>query len=235
MYGGYKIRPPFFEFGPKAYLWGDDLLRLALAIDAAAERYDVDVIITPQYTDIRLLAENTRRIHVYAQHMDYLEPGRGLGSVLPEAVKAAGAVGVMLNHAEKKLTLKEIEKTIERADRVGLATIVCADTPEEVEAVARLSPNLIVAEPTPLIGTGSVAGGDYIRETIGSVRRINDKIMVLQGAGIKNGRDVYNVIKAGASATGSTSGIIKAADPAAMADEMLSALRRAWDEEHNKT
>ena len=56
--------------------------------------------------------------------------------------------------------------------------------------------------------------------------------MVLQGAGISNGQDVYNVIHAGALATGSTSGIMKAADPAAMTEEMISALRRAWDELH---
>ena len=56
--------------------------------------------------------------------------------------------------------------------------------------------------------------------------------MVLQGAGISNGQDVYNTIKLGAQATGSTSGIIKAKDPEAMVDEMLSALRRAWDEVH---
>lgn len=234
MYRNYKIRPPFFEIGPKAYLYGDDMLRLALAIDAAAERYDVDVIVTPQYTDIRLLTGHTRRIHVYAQHMDYLPVGRGLGSVLPEAVKAAGAVGVMLNHAEKKLTLDEIEKTIARADKVGLATIVCADTLEEIEAIARMSPNLIVAEPTALIGTGVTSDSDYVTATIEAVRRINSEIMVLQGAGIKDGSDVYNVIAAGAQATGSTSGIIKAADPAAMANEMLSALRRAWDNRNPK-
>ncbi len=230
MYKNYKIRPPFFEIGPKAYLYGENMLKLALAVDASAGRYDVDVIVTPQYTDIRLLAEHTRRIHVYAQHMDFLPPGRGLGSVLPEAVKAAGAVGVMLNHAEKKLTLEEIEKTIARADEVGLATIVCADTLEEIEAVARMSPNLIVAEPTALIGTGVTSDSDYVTGTIEIVRRINPEIMVLQGAGIKDGSDVYRVIAAGAQATGSTSGIIKAPDPAVMADEMLAALRRAWDE-----
>ena len=232
MYRDYKIRPPFFEIGPKAYLYGDDMLCLALAIDAAAERYDVDVIVTPQYTDIRLLADNTRRIHIYAQHMDLLPVGRGLGSVLPEAVKAAGAVGVMLNHAEKKLTPEEIEKTIARADEVGLATIVCADTIEEIETVARMSPNLIVAEPTALIGTGVISDNDYITATIETVHCINRNIMVLQGAGIKNGDDVYNIIAAGAQATGSTSGIIKADDPAAMVDEMLSALRRSWDSRH---
>ena len=232
MYKDFHIKPPFFEVGPKAYLYGDDMLRLAKAIDRAAIKYDVDVIVTPQYTDIRLLAENTERISVFAQHMDYLTPGRGLGSVLPEAVKAAGAVGVMLNHAEKKLTLPEIEKTIARADEVGLATIVCADTVDELNAIAKMSPNLLVAEPTELIGTGKTSDANYVKETIETVRAINPAIMVLQGAGISNGQDVYNTIKLGAQATGSTSGIIKAKDPEAMVDEMLSALRRAWDEVH---
>ena len=105
MYSDFKIKPPFFEIGPKAYLYGEEMLKLAKVIDKVAMKYDVDVIVTPQYTDISLLANNTERILVFAQHMDYLPVGRGLGSVLPEAVKAAGAVGVMLNHAEKPLTL----------------------------------------------------------------------------------------------------------------------------------
>ncbi len=232
MYQNYKINPPFFEIGPKAYLYGEQMLALAKVIDKTAMKYDLDVIVTPQYTDIKLLADNTERIHVYAQHMDYLPVGRGLGSVLPEAVKAAGAVGVMLNHAEKKLTLEEIEKTIRRADEVGLATIVCADTVEELVACAKLSPNLLVAEPTELIGTGTTAGDNYVKATIRAVNAINPDIMVLQGAGISNGKDVYDTIKMGAMATGSTSGIIKAKDPAAMVEEMLYHLRKAWDELH---
>ena len=233
MYYGLKIKPPFFEIGPKAYLYGEEMLALAKAIDAVAIKYDVDIIVTPQYTDIRLLAENTERILIFAQHMDCLPVGRGLGSVLPEAVKAAGAVGVMLNHAEKPLTQDILQQTICRADEVGLGTIVCADSVEEVGAVAKMGPNLIVAEPTELIGTGQASDMDYVKQTIETVRTINPDIMVLQGAGISNGQDVYNVIKAGAQATGSTSGIIKAADPAAMTEEMIAALRRAWDELHS--
>ncbi len=232
MYKDFKIKPPFFEVGPKAFMYGERMLKLAKAIDKVAIKYDVDIIVTPQYTDIKLLADNTERILVFAQHMDYLPVGRGLGSVLPEAVKAAGAVGVMLNHAEKPLTLDEIEKTIARADEVGLATIVCADTVEDLKAIAKLSPNLLVAEPTELIGTGTTSDANYVLETIETVRQINPDIMVLQGAGISNGQDVYNTIKLGAQATGSTSGIIKAADPEAMVEEMISALRKAWDELH---
>lgn len=232
MYKDFKIKAPFFEIGPKAFLYGEEMLKLAKVADEVAKKYDVDIILTPQYTDIKLIADNTERILVFAQHMDSLPVGRGLGSVLPEAVKAAGAVGVMLNHAEKPLTMEEIEKTIKRADEVGLATIVCADTVEELKEIAKLGPNLLVAEPTELIGTGTTSDANYVVETIRTVREINPDIMVLQGAGISNGNDVYNTIKLGAQATGSTSGIIKAEDPAAMVEEMISALRRAWDELH---
>lgn len=232
MYKGIDIKPPFFEIGPKAYLYGEEMLKLAKVIDKVAMKYDLDVIVTPQYTDISLLAQNTERILVFAQHMDPLPVGRGLGSVLPEAVKAAGAVGVMLNHAEKPISLETVAETIKRADEVGLATIVCADTLEDVKNIAKMGPNLIVAEPTELIGTGKTSDANYVVDTIKAVQEINPEIMVLQGAGISNGKDVYNTIKLGAQATGSTSGIIKAADPYAMVEEMLYNLRKAWDEMH---
>lgn len=229
-----RIRAPFFEIGPKCFMWGKRMLKLAKAVDRIAEKYDLDVIITPQYPDIRLLAEHTHRVHIFAQHMDPLYPGRGLGSVLPEAVAEAGATGVMLNHAEKKLSPDVLAETIRRADEVGLATIVCADTVEEIRSVAMMKPNLIVAEPTDLIGTGVTSGMSYVTETIAAVREIDSRIMVLQGAGISGPDDVARVIRAGALATGCTSGVMKAEDPEKAAEEMLRALRETWDEVHGK-
>ena len=232
MYKNYTIRPPFFEIGPKAYLYGEKMLALAKVIDKVAAKYDVDVIVTPQYTDIKLLADNTERIHVYAQHMDALEVGRGLGSVLPEAVKAAGAVGVMLNHAERPVSMETLKKTIERADEVGLATIVCASTVEGVAGVAHMAPNLIVAEPTELIGTGKPADKEYVDEVIKCIREINPEIKPFPSAGISKGEDCYNIIKAGSSASGCSSAIAKAENPLALAEEMIAAVRKAWDETH---
>ncbi len=234
MYKPYKIRAPFFEIGPKCIMWGERMLKLAKTVDKIAYKYDLDIIVTPQYADIRLLAENTENLHIYAQHIDPLVPGRGLGSVLAESVKEAGAVGVMLNHAEKKLTLDVVKQTIARADECGLATIVCADSVEEVAEIAKMGPNLIVAEPTELIGTGVASDMGYVVDTIEAVRKINPDIMVLQGAGISGPDDVANVIRAGAQATGCTSGILKADDPEAAAEEMLWALRKTWDEVHGK-
>jgi len=230
MYKGIKIEPPFFEIGPKAFMYGERMLNFAKIADTVSKKYDVRIILTPQYTDIRMLAQETENLLVFAQHMDALPVGRGLGAILPEAVKAAGAVGVMLNHAEKPLSISALYQTIKRADEVGLATIVCADTIEEAEAIAHFAPNIIVAEPTRLIGNGQTSDEKYIAETTAAIKKINPEILVLQGAGISNGRDVYNVIKAGADATGTTSGIMKAADPEAMLDEMICAVRKAWNE-----
>ncbi|MBO4432124.1 MAG: triose-phosphate isomerase [Clostridia bacterium] len=231
----YKISTPFFEFGPKAYLYGEELLALMKKIDGFAQKYDMDVIADVQTTDLRLIAENTSdRIHVYAQHMDSIPIGRGMGTILPEAVKATGAVGVMLNHAECKLTLGEVKKAIERADEVGLATIVCADKEEEIKAIAEMNPNILVAEPSELIGTGIAVGREYVDACIDLVKSVNPEIMVLPSAGISCGQDCYNIIKAGADGSGSSSGICKAPDPAAMAEEMMAAVRRAFDEREGK-
>jgi len=232
MYNGFKIKPPFFEIGPKAYMYGKDMLVFAKSVDKIAKEYDVQIILTPQYTDIPILARETENLLIFAQHMDFLPVGRGIGSVLPEAIKAAGAVGVMLNHSEKRISLAELNKTIKRADQVGLATIVCADTIEEAMAIAHLNPNIIVVEDPELIGTGKTSDINYIKKSAEAVHSVNPEIQVLQAAGISSGKDVYNIIKAGAIATGSSSGIFKASDPVAMAEEMIRALRKAWDELH---
>jgi triosephosphate isomerase len=234
MHQGCDIRPPFFEIGPKAYLYGRGALDLARAADRAAKRYDVRIIFTPQYVDIPLVARETSSILVFAQHMDSIPVGRGIGSVLPEALKEAGAVGVLLNHAEKPLALSEINRTIKRADEVGLATLVCADTPEEAAAIAHLAPNIILAEPPALIGqAGSgVAGRDWVARTNELVRAIDPRIRILHSAGIRGPQDVADIVLMGAEATGCTSAVVKAQDPGAMLEAMIRALREAWDKVH---
>ena len=232
MYQNYVIKEPFFEYGPKCYMYGDTLLEMAKGLDKLAEKYDVDIVLDIPDTEIYNIAHNTKRIHVYSQHMDSLNIGKGMGRTLPEAVKAAGAVGVMLNHAEHKLTLDEIAVAIKRADEVGLATMVCADSVEEVKAIAALGPNILVAEPTELIGTGKPADKEYVGEVIRCIREINPAIKPFPSAGISKGEDCYNIIKAGSSASGCSSAIAKAENPLELAEEMIAAVRRAWDEIH---
>lgn len=228
-----KIKAPFFEIGPKSYLFGDEILELAIAADKASEKYDVDIIFTCPVVDIRRVAEATKRIHVFAPHMDPIVPGRGLADILPESLVAAGAEGVMLNHVEKPLEFDILAETIKRADEVGLTTIVCADSMADASKIAGLNPDIIVAEPSELIGTGVSVGPEYVAAATESVKKVNENILVLTAAGIAGGEDVYNTMIAGADATGSSSGVAKAADRPAMVDEMIAACRKAWDEKHS--
>lgn len=227
-----SIRAPFFEIGPKSYLYGQDVIDLAKAADAMSEKYDVDIIFTTPVVEIARVKAATKRLHVFAPHMDPLRPGRGLADILPESLVAAGAEGVMLNHAEKPLTFDVLKETIARAEEVGLTTIVCADSMADAAKIATLAPDIIVAEPSELIGTGVSVGPEYVEAATRAVKDVNQEILVLTAAGIANGEDVYNTIIAGADATGSSSGVAKAADRAAMVEEMIAAVRRAWDERH---
>lgn len=230
----FNLSPPFFEIGPKSYLYGDEVLALAKAADRASKNYNVPIIFTTPYTEIRRVVEATENLLVCAPHMDPIPIGRGLADILPESIAATGAHGVMLNHAERPVTYDTLARTIKRADEVGLFSIVCTNTIEEVKAVALLKPNIIVAEPTNLIGTGKMSDMEYVSASISAVKEINPGILVLQGAGISSGKDVYKVILSGAEATGSSSGIIEAIDREAMIDEMIHAVRKAWDEAHRK-
>jgi len=236
VYRAFKLIPPFFELGPKAYLYGRATLDLARCADRISAEYSVPIIFTPQYVDIPAVASAAPHLLVFAQHIDPLPVGRGIGAVLPEAVRAAGAVGTLLNHAEKPLAPDVLRATIERADEVGLASMVCAGSLPEIETVSRMHPNIIIAESPDDIGTGrrSSMQVDSIRRINDLVRSIDPAILVLHAAGIGSGDDVYRVIAAGAQATGSTSGVIQARDPCGMLEEMIAAARRAWDDTHLK-
>lgn len=240
MFKDFVLNPPFFEIGPKAYLYGEASLNLAKEADNLSVKYNVDIIYTPQYVDIPIIASETKHISVFAQHMDPLEVGRGVGSVLPEALKAAGAVGTLLNHAEKKMTLNDIFKAIRRADEVGLATAVCANNLEEALAVAQFEPNIIIVEAENLIGkprgsiSDSIGDRNYINEVNNRIKAINPNIHVLHGAGIYSGKDVYDIVILGAEGTGSSSAIMKASNPVEKVEEMISSLRKAWDERNKR-
>ncbi len=227
-----SVKVPFFEYGPKCYMYGDTLLKIAKDLDKLSEKYDVDIILDVPDTELKNIADNVKNVKVFSQHLDSLAVGKGMGRTLAEAVKATGAVGVMLNHAERKLTLEELEKAMARAKEVGLLTMVCADSVDEVKAIAKLAPDILVAEPTELIGTGKAPDKEYVDEVIRVIKEINPNIMPFPSAGVTKGADCYNIVKAGASGSGCSSAIAKAENPSALAEEMIAAVRKAWDETH---
>lgn len=223
-------RTPFFETSIKNYIFGDDVFEYAKAVDRASEKYDIDAIFIAPYTEIRRVSENTKRLIIMAPYMDTLRPGRGIADVLPEAIKAAGAKGVMLNHSERPMTLSAIKKTIERANELDLFTFACADSIAEAKAIAQFHPDIINPEPSELIGTNEASDMSYVKETLKVIKDMFPDILVEQAAGITTGSQIYDFIMAGNDAAGSSSGILKSADPYVLLDEMMFNVRKAKDE-----
>jgi triosephosphate isomerase len=130
--------------------------------------------------------------------------------------------------------LTTLAATIRRAEQTGLATLVCAGDMDESSAVACLRPDIVLAESPALIGSGRRSEDDAreIGRINEAVRNIAPDLPVLHGAGIADAQDVYQVILAGADATGSTSGVLKACDPGKMLAEMIEAM---WDAYRKRT
>ena len=230
-----RLRAPVFEIGLKGYLYGAEAVSLAQAADQVSAELGVSIVFDPQAVDIPAVARATEHLFVFAQHMDPVTPGRGVGAVLAEALREAGAVGTMLNHSERRMTLADIDRAIGRAKEVGLATLVYADSPEEAGALALFRPDIILAEPPDLIATAHSAATEmrgFVERSIELVGRIDPAIIVMSAAGVQTPADVTAMIRLGVGGTGSSSGILKAVDPVATMRSMIGALHDAWLELH---
>lgn len=222
-----KVTVPFLFVNPKSYLWGEESLKLALACDRISRETGVMIFYTCPYADIRMIAEKTSSIVVTAQNMDALKPGRGMGAVLPESLAAAGAKAVVLNHAENQKTLSELYACINRAHELGMITIVCADSTTESKAVAALGTDVILSEPTALIGTGQTADVSYTVDCVREIKAIDPDVKVMIASGITTGVDCYKVVVNGADGSGSTSGIVNAPSREGRVEEMVEAIIKA--------
>ena len=218
---------PFLVVNPKSYLYGKESLALAQAADAAAKKTGLKIYFTCPFSDIRYIRENTDAIIVTAQAMESLKPGRGMGHLLPEALYEAGARATFLNHAENPMTMAELAKTIARARELGIETIACADSLAEGTAIAAFHPDILLCEPTDLIGTGRTADDSYTTSIVAKIRSIDPTIAVMIASGITTADDVYRVVRLGADGSGATSGILGAPDPGQRIMEMAQAIVRA--------
>ena len=117
-----KAERPFLIVNPKSYLYGQKSLELAMAADKTAAETGLQIYFTCPYADIRLIKANTSHVIVCAQSLDPLKPGRGMGHVLPESLKEAGADAVFLNHAENPKTVADLYACIKRAKELDMIT-----------------------------------------------------------------------------------------------------------------
>jgi len=192
---------------------GDKAISLAKLLSSFYSG-DIEIIPVVQSADLREISLDSQ-LKVFAQHADPISFGSNTGKILPESLKAAGANGTILNHAENKIPNAQIGQTLKRCKEVGLKVMVCAENLKRAKEIAKFSPDFIAVEPPELIGGNvsvSSAKPELISDSVKEIRKINTKIIVITGAGIKSGDDVAKAIELGTSGVFVASGIVCAKD-----------------------
>jgi len=208
-----KIKP-IVVINFKTYKQGKDAVKLAKII----EKFDKDIIVGVQPTDIYEIAKATK-LRVYSQHVDYFKAGRHTGFIIPEAVKEDGAEGSFLNHSEHRLGFKDLKKTVKRCKEVGLKTIIFARDLREAEKIQTIKPDYLVVEPPELVGgkkSVSKAKPELIKKI---AKKLKGKFLV--GAGIHSKKDIEIAMELGASGIAISSAITKARNPRKKLKELL--------------
>ena len=224
-----KLQTPLIIVNFKTYLeaTGKKAVELAKKAEKVSLETKVSIGVAPQFTDIATVAE-TVNIPVFTQHTDPIQSGSHTGHVLAEAVKETGATGTLINHSERQLKLSDIDAIIRITREKGLVSVVCANNPTISAAVATLKPDVLAIEPPELIGTGipvSKAKPEVITNTVRLVREINQKVVILCGAGISHGEDVAAALRLGTQGVLVASGIVKVKDPYTVLSEFAEATK----------
>jgi triosephosphate isomerase len=183
-------------------------------------------------TLIAPIADLRTGVLVFAQAMDPELPGDSMGRVRAESRVDAGADGVMLNHDSNPLDQDTIARSVSRAQQMGLRTIVCAGSHGEAVQAARLTPDAILFEPPELIGTAGNAPRPWIPEANQAIRQVCRNVLTMHAGGVGTPDIARSIMATGADGTGSTSGILTAADPRAAARAFIAAARAGWDDAH---
>jgi len=206
---------------------GEGSVRLALAMERVSKEVDVEVIAAPPPPLLALVASKAK-VQVYSQTVSPLTGDKTTGSILPEAVRAAGASGTILNHSESKRPEGELRLLVPRLVSLGMGVCLCAETPAEAARLALMTPKYIAIEPPELIGTGvavSKARPQVVSETVAAVRKSGYEGRILCGAGIVSGEDVSKAVELGVDGVLVASSVVKAADWHSKVRELADSLK----------
>jgi len=202
---------------------GKKALELSKIIEKEAMGAGKRAILCVQPSDIHNISYSVG-LPIFAQHYDVVE-GPKTGSISLTAIKDAGAKGVLLNHAEKRIE-EGLKRHVEIAKSVGLSTLVCVQSAEEAKRVSVYRPDAIAIEVPKLIGTTisiTQSKPDLIEAVvkIGIARRIP----ILCGAGINQPVDVTKAFELGTKGILIASAIVNSEHPGKNAKELFGALR----------
>jgi triosephosphate isomerase len=205
---------------------GESCLELAELCQSIAKKTKKSIAIAPQQIDLAHFSR-TLKIPVLAQHVDNVKQGGSTGRVTPEAIKAIGCAGTLINHSEYRLPAKDVEELVARCRKVGLVSIVCTKDAAESQAYSEFIPDFVAVEPPELIGgeiSVTTASPEVITNTVKAVKFASPGVKILCGAGVKNGKDVKKAIELGTDGVLLASGVVKASDRKAVLLDLVGGI-----------
>ncbi len=201
---------PLLVVNFKCYKSGKKAVELAKACKSFVT--NSNVIVVPQFTDLRAIAE--LKIKTFAQHVDPIEKSASTGFIDPLSIKSSGAIGTLLNHAEHRLDFRTLKKTVEICKRLKIKTLVCSPNIKESKKILKLNPDYIAFEEPDLISTGrsiSEVEPEEVRKFASLFK--NSNVVPLCGAGISNSLDYEKALELGTKGVLVASAIVKPKNP----------------------
>jgi triosephosphate isomerase (TIM) len=208
------LRTLIVNFKNYPEVMGKGSLDLARAVESVAKSVHIETIVSPPLPMLSLVASEVG-VRVFSQTVGSRTGDKTTGDALPEAVRAAGASGTLLNHSESRRTPVELRKLVPRVQGLGLDVCLCSQTPGEAVKLAALSPAYIAIEPPELIGSGiavSRAKPELVSRTVSALRKAGYQGAILCGAGIVSGEDVAKAVELGVDGVLVASSVVKAPD-----------------------
>lgn len=197
-------------------------LELVKTAKQVADETGIRVIVAPP---IAMLSESAKIYNdVYSQACD-VELGAYTGTNPIGGMRIIGVKGTLINHSENKIKLNTIGKLIYASKKEGLEIIVCTADNLESKAVSVFKPDMVAVEPPELIGSGisvSTAKPEIVESSVQMVKKLENSVKVLCGAGISNGHDVKKAIELGADGVLLASAYVKAKNPYEFLQELAA-------------
>lgn len=191
---------------------GKNAVRLARKLDHK------NIWLTVNAVDLKSVVDSVKNSKVLVQHADPVETGAYTGSISFLEVKKAKALGVLLNHSEKRIKFSDIKKGVILARKYRLKLVVSSSTLKEAIKISKLKPAYVAIEPPELISgkiSVSTAKPELIKSAAKKIRNL------LVGAGIHTKEDVKKSLEYGAKGILVSSAVVKARNPRKQLEKLI--------------
>lgn len=192
---------------------GNNAVKLAKICESIYKKTKKSIVLCVSPCDVYRVSESAPSIPIFSEHIDGVAFGANTGKIIAKTIKQNKGKGSLVNHSEDRVSLIDIGNALAKLKELKLTSVVCSKTAKESKELAMFNPDMIAIEPPELIGgdiSVTTANPKIVSNTVKEVHKVNSKLPVLCGAGVKTGEDVRKAIELGAKGVLVASGVTKA-------------------------